>query len=70
MVPANAGASRRLLRLFGIGHSAPARAGVPDAAGTAAPPESIDMASVAHLCTRLGCAQEAEELTAVLEEAG
>ena len=32
-------------------------------------PESIDMASVAHLCTRLGCAQEAEELTAVLEEA-
>jgi Helix-turn-helix domain len=32
-------------------------------------PEGIDMASVAHLCTRLGCAQEAEELTAVLEEA-
>ena len=32
-------------------------------------PESIDMVSVAHLCTRLGCAQEAEELTAVLEEA-
>jgi hypothetical protein len=32
-------------------------------------PESIDMASVAQLCTRLGCAQEAEELTAVLEDA-
>ena len=32
-------------------------------------PENIDMASLAHLCTRLGCAQEAEELTAVLEEA-
>jgi transcriptional regulator with XRE-family HTH domain len=32
-------------------------------------PENIDLASVAHLCTRLGCAQEAEELTAVLEEA-
>ena len=32
-------------------------------------PESIDLASVAHLCTRLGCAQEAEEVTAVLEEA-
>jgi len=32
-------------------------------------PESIDMASVAHLCTRLGCAQEAEEVTAALEEA-
>jgi transcriptional regulator with XRE-family HTH domain len=32
-------------------------------------PESIDLASVAHLCTRLACAQEAEEVTAVLEEA-
>jgi transcriptional regulator with XRE-family HTH domain len=32
-------------------------------------PESIDLASVAHLCTRLGVAQEAEEVTAVLEEA-
>jgi transcriptional regulator with XRE-family HTH domain len=32
-------------------------------------PEPIDLASIAHLCTRLGCAQEAEELTAVLEEA-
>jgi transcriptional regulator with XRE-family HTH domain len=32
-------------------------------------PEAIDMAAVAHLCTRLGCAQEAEEVTAVLEEA-
>jgi transcriptional regulator with XRE-family HTH domain len=32
-------------------------------------PESIDLASVAHLCTRLSCAQEAEEVTAVLEEA-
>jgi hypothetical protein len=32
-------------------------------------PEGIDIASVAHLCTRLGCAQEAEELTAVLQEA-
>jgi transcriptional regulator with XRE-family HTH domain len=32
-------------------------------------PENIDLASVAHLCTRLGCAQEAEEVTAVLEEA-
>jgi transcriptional regulator with XRE-family HTH domain len=32
-------------------------------------PESIDFPSVAHLCTRLGCAQEAEEVTAVLEEA-
>ncbi len=32
-------------------------------------PESIDLATVAHLCTRLGCAQEAEEVTAVLEEA-
>jgi hypothetical protein len=32
-------------------------------------PESIDLASVAHLCTRLACAQEAEEVTSVLEEA-
>jgi hypothetical protein len=32
-------------------------------------PEPVDLASIAHLCTRLGCAQEAEELTAVLEEA-
>jgi hypothetical protein len=32
-------------------------------------PESIDIAAVAQLCTRLACAQEAEELTAVLEEA-
>jgi transcriptional regulator with XRE-family HTH domain len=32
-------------------------------------PESLDLASVAHLCTRLACAQEAEEVTAVLEEA-
>jgi transcriptional regulator with XRE-family HTH domain len=32
-------------------------------------PENIDLASVAHLCTRLACAQEAEEVTAVLEEA-
>jgi transcriptional regulator with XRE-family HTH domain len=32
-------------------------------------PENIDLASVAHLCTRLSCAQEAEEVTAVLEEA-
>jgi transcriptional regulator with XRE-family HTH domain len=32
-------------------------------------PEPIDLASVAHLCTRLGCAQEADEVTAVLEEA-
>ena len=32
-------------------------------------PEAVDLASVAHLCTRLGCAQEAEEVTAVLEEA-
>ena len=32
-------------------------------------PEIIDLASVAHLCTRLGVAQEAEEVTAVLEEA-
>jgi hypothetical protein len=40
---------------------------------TAAPPpiqpEPIDFASLAHLCTRLGCAQEAEEVTAALEEA-
>ena len=32
-------------------------------------PESLDLASVAHLCTRLACAQEADEVTAVLEEA-
>lgn len=32
-------------------------------------PEPVDLTSIAHLCTRLGCAQEAEELTAVLEEA-
>jgi transcriptional regulator with XRE-family HTH domain len=32
-------------------------------------PESVDFPSIAHLCTRLGVAQEAEELTAVLEEA-
>jgi hypothetical protein len=32
-------------------------------------PENIDLASVAHLCTRLACAQEADEVTAVLEEA-
>jgi len=32
-------------------------------------PENIDLSSIAHLCTRLGCAQEAEEVTAVLEEA-
>jgi transcriptional regulator with XRE-family HTH domain len=32
-------------------------------------PESIDLAAVAHLCTRLGCAQEAEEVTGVLQEA-
>jgi transcriptional regulator with XRE-family HTH domain len=32
-------------------------------------PAVIDLAAVAHLCTRLGCAQEAEEVTAVLEEA-
>jgi transcriptional regulator with XRE-family HTH domain len=32
-------------------------------------PEAIDMAAIAHLCTRLGCAQEADEVTAVLEEA-
>jgi hypothetical protein len=31
--------------------------------------EAIDLAAIAHLCTRLGCAQEAEEVTAVLEEA-
>jgi len=47
----------------------------PAPAPTPAPPaseeaqEPIDLAAVAHLCTRLGCAQEAEELTAVLEEA-
>jgi hypothetical protein len=32
-------------------------------------PASTDLAAVAHLCTRLACAQEAHEVTAVLEEA-
>jgi hypothetical protein len=32
-------------------------------------PESLDLASFAHLCTRLACAQEADEVTGVLEEA-
>jgi Helix-turn-helix domain len=31
--------------------------------------ENIDLPSVAHLCTRLACAQEADDVTAVLEEA-
>src|SRR5262245_976070 len=31
--------------------------------------DTIDLAAIAHLCTRLGCAQEADEVTGVLEEA-
>jgi len=32
-------------------------------------PAGLDVAALAHLCTRLACAQEAEDVTAVLEEA-
>jgi hypothetical protein len=30
---------------------------------------AIDLGAIAHLCTRLGCAQEADDVTAVLEDA-
>ena len=42
---------------------------VPAALAPLPQPEPIDLASVSHLCTRLACAQEADEVTAVLEEA-
>ena len=41
----------------------------PDSARSAAAGEPSILPSVAHLCTRLACAQEAEEVTAALEEA-
>ena len=36
---------------------------------TTAQPFALDLSAVAHLCTRLGCAQEAHEVTSALEDA-
>jgi cytoskeletal protein RodZ len=46
----------------------PASAETPAFVFTAVEPAGVDLQTIAQLCTRLGCAQEATEVTAVLED--